>query len=188
MLYNGQKLQISYLDHIVQLLKDCRHDEAADAAEEEAEGEEELRGGGGRGQLVEDGGGEERGGRGHEVHHEGHHHPVQVQPELLLQEVLTRVLSHRAATLHHPHLHSTLTTHLEQLLLIHGHSDRVEGRHDSKDNGHGGDVVAPVAGQQISCGQGSHTIQLSANFSTLSAYTKFSHHNTEDDEEGAHKL
>ena len=93
MLYNGQKLQISYLDHIVQLLKDCRHDEAADAAEEEAEGEEELRGGGGRGQLVEDGGGEERGGRGHEVHHEGHHHPVQVQPELLLQEIFTRILN-----------------------------------------------------------------------------------------------
>ena len=84
-----------YLDHIVELLEDGRHHEAADAAEEEAEGEEELRGGGGRGQLVEDGGGEQRGGRGHEVHHEGHRHPVQVQPELLLQEVLTRVLMHR---------------------------------------------------------------------------------------------
>lgn len=79
------------LHHVVELLKDSGDHEAPDAAKEKPESEEELDVAGGGGELGEDGAGEEAGG-GDDVDSPCHAHTVQVQPELLLQEILTRVL------------------------------------------------------------------------------------------------
>ena len=77
--------------HVVQLLQDGGHHQPPHTAEQETQHQEHLHLGGGGAQGVENVAGAEVG-RGDDVDKAGHHHAVQVQPELLVQEILTGVL------------------------------------------------------------------------------------------------
>ena len=80
------------LHHIVQLLQDGRHHQASDTAEQEAQHKEDLHLVGGRAQVLEDDAGAKVGGRD-DMDKTGHYHPVQIKPELLVQEVLSGILN-----------------------------------------------------------------------------------------------
>ena len=64
----------------------------ADTAEQEAQHKEDLHLVGGRAQVLEDDAGAKVGGRD-DMDKTGHYHPVQIKPELLVQEVLSGILN-----------------------------------------------------------------------------------------------
>ena len=80
------------LHHVVQLLQDGGHHQPPHTAEQEAEHHEDLDLGVGGLEVGEDEAGTEVRG-GDDVDQTGHQHPVQIQPELLVQEILTRILN-----------------------------------------------------------------------------------------------
>ena len=75
------------LHNIVQFLEDIGHHQPPHTAEQEAEHHKDLDLGVGGLEVGEDEAGTGAGG-GDEVEQTGHQHPVQIQPELLLQEIL----------------------------------------------------------------------------------------------------
>ena len=79
------------LHHVVQPLQDGRHHQASDTAEQEAQQKEDLHLAGRGVEVMEDDAGAEVG-DGQDVDKTGHHHPVQVEPELLGQEILSGIL------------------------------------------------------------------------------------------------
>ena len=80
------------LHHVVQLLQDGGHHQPPHTAEQEAEHHKDLDLGVGGLEVGEDEARTEVR-AGDDVDQTGHQHPVQIQPELLLQEILTRILN-----------------------------------------------------------------------------------------------
>ena len=81
------------LHHDVQLLQDGGHHQPPHTAEQEAEHHKDLDLGVGGLEVGEDEARTEVR-TGDDVDQTGHQHPVQIQPELLLQEILTRILNY----------------------------------------------------------------------------------------------
>ena len=79
------------LHHVVQLLQDAGHHQPPHTAEQEAENHKDLDLGVGGLEVGEDEARTESRG-GDDVDQTGHQHAVQIQPELLVQEILPRVL------------------------------------------------------------------------------------------------
>ena len=79
------------LHHVVQLLEDGGHHQPPHTAEQEAEHHKDLDLGVGGLEVGEDEARTEVR-AGDDVDQTGHQHPVQIQPELLVKEILTRIL------------------------------------------------------------------------------------------------
>ena len=80
------------LHHVVQLLQDGGHHQPPQTAEEQAQHYRDLNLGVGGLEVGEDKTRSEVRG-GDNVDQTGHQHPIDIEPELLLQEILTRVLN-----------------------------------------------------------------------------------------------